>query len=336
MSSTPEVLNEPRVERFTVASTVAELIADSKQHPLIWVRDVVQEDGIHILHGAEESFKTMLTLQLHESLTVGKPFLLREVKGGLRTGIAELEMKARPFGSRLGKFFSDPAPDIRVLPANLRRNVLSGPAPKDRIRYIVNWAKSEGLDFLSIDSAVKLFPSGCDLSRPDVASEVFNQLQQLPTTWIIAHDRKQLPGPFGSQSGNAEIVGSGRFAQDPDVVHQLIRPDGRAPMVQFHWGKMRDGEKLDPMPLFFDRADFRLYPLHPYLHLLSSPSTGRELISQAHPRFGWKERTAREHLSTLAKVVDSSGVPCVREITTSKHETRYELVSVPVALLESP
>ena len=104
MSSTPEVLNEPRVERFTVASTVAELIASSKQHPLIWmVRDVVQEDGIHILHGAEESFKTMLTLQLHESLTVGKPFLLREVKGGLRTGIAELEMKARPFGSRLGK-----------------------------------------------------------------------------------------------------------------------------------------------------------------------------------------------------------------------------------------
>ena len=220
MSSTPEVLNEPRVERFTVASTVAELIASSKQHPLIWmVRDVVQEDGIHILHGAEESFKTMLTLQLHESLTVGKPFLLREVKGGLRTGIAELEMKARPFGSRLAKFFSDPAPDIRVLPANLRRNVLSGPAPKDRIRYIVNWAKSEGLDFLSIDSAVKLFPSGCDLSRPDVASEVFNQLQQLPTTWIIAHDRKQLAGPFGSQSGNAEIVGSGRFAQDPDVVH---------------------------------------------------------------------------------------------------------------------
>jgi len=145
--------------------TVAELIANSKQNPLIWmIPDVVQEDGIHILHGAEESFKTMLTLQLHEALTVGKPFLLREVKGSLRTGIAELEMKARPFGSRLGKFFPGQAPDIHVLPEKLRRNVLSGPAPKDRIRFIANWAKNEGLDFLSIDSAVKLFPSGLRLT----------------------------------------------------------------------------------------------------------------------------------------------------------------------------
>ena len=44
--------------------TVAELIAHSKQYPLIWmVPDVVQEDGMHILHGAEESFKTMVTPQ---------------------------------------------------------------------------------------------------------------------------------------------------------------------------------------------------------------------------------------------------------------------------------
>ena len=246
-------------------------------------------------------------------------------------------MKARSFGTRLAKMFSGQVPDIHVLPANIRREVLTGRAPKDRIKAIANWAKNEGLDFLSIDSAVKLFPSGCDLSKPDVASEVFNQLQQLPTTWIIAHDRKQLAGPFGGQSaGNAEIVGSGRFAQDPDVVHQLIRPDRRAPRVEFHWGKMRDGEKFDPLPLFFDRVDFRLYPLHPLLHLLGTAMTGRGLISEAHPRFGWKERTAQKYLSTLTEVVDSNGVPCVRETTTSKHETRYELVGVPAALVESP
>ncbi len=59
-------------------SCVSELIAQSRRNPLRWlVPDVVQEDGNHILHGAEESFKTMLTLQLHECLEVGGLFLTR-------------------------------------------------------------------------------------------------------------------------------------------------------------------------------------------------------------------------------------------------------------------
>ena len=85
----------------------------------------------------------------------------------------------------------------------------------------------------------------------------------LTTAWIIAHNRKPQPG-IADKAGNAEIVGSGRFAQDPDVIHQMVRPDKRAPLAVFHWGKMRDGEKCDPIPLYFDRADYRLYPLHPY------------------------------------------------------------------------
>lgn len=44
---------------------MAELIEHAKCNPLRWiVPGVVQEDRIHILHGAEESFKTMLTVQL--------------------------------------------------------------------------------------------------------------------------------------------------------------------------------------------------------------------------------------------------------------------------------
>ncbi len=53
-------------------STVSELIEQAKHNPLKWiVPDVVLEDGVHVLHGAEESFKTILTLQLHEALTLG-------------------------------------------------------------------------------------------------------------------------------------------------------------------------------------------------------------------------------------------------------------------------
>jgi hypothetical protein len=284
MSAKPIIVSQP-------GSTVADLINQAKQNPITWlVPDIVLEDGVHVLHGAEESFKTMFTLQLHEVLTVGGQFLLREVVGGLRTGIAELEMKNRLFGHRLGKFFPNGAPDIRVLPDPLRRKVLSGRTAKQRIEIIADWAEREELQFVSMDSAVKLFPSGCDPSSPDVASDVFNELQRLPTTWVIAHDRKPLPGLAG-KVGNAEIVGSGRFAQDPDVIHQMVRPDQRAPRVEFHWGKMRDGEKFDPLPLYFDRVDYRLYSLHPFLHLLEQrPMLGTELVTEAERRYWWKER----------------------------------------------
>ena len=210
---------------------------------------------------------------------------------------------------------------------------------------IADWAEREGLQFVSIDSAVKLFPPGYDLSKPDVASEVFSQLQRLLTVWIIAHDRKQLPG-IASRGGNAEIVGSGRFAQDPDVIHEMIRPDGRAPVALFSWGKMREGEKFNSIPLFFDRVDYRLYPLHPYLHLLADrPVLGSELIEQAERRYGWKERRARDYLTDepygnrtdpcvagLRQLVDANGKPCVVE-TTQGHNKQYRRIGEPLGLI---
>jgi hypothetical protein len=317
-------------------SSVTELIEQSRLHPMRWlVQDVVMEHGVHILHGPEESFKTMLTLQLHEALTLGGRFLMRSSVGGLKTGIAELEMKGRLFGHRLQNFFPHDAPDIRILPATQRQLVLSGRTPKQRIEAIANWAEAESLDFVSIDSAVKLFPPGCDLSRADLASEVFSQLQRLPTVWIIAHDRKPQLG-ITATGGNAEIVGSGRFAQDPDVIHEMARQDRRAPVAVFSWGKMREGEKSDSTPLYFDRTNFRLYPLHPYLHLLSNtPVLGTNLIAEAERRYAWKERRAREHLGTLSHVVDSSGRRCAEE-SMEGHNKQYTLNGTPAGLVDIP
>ncbi len=314
------------------SSTVSALIEYAKRNPLRWlVPDIVVEEGVHVLHGPEETYKTMLTAQLHETLSVGGKFLLREARGGIRTGIVELEMKGRQFGQRLAKQFSNGAPDIAVLPDGLRQNVLSSRSPKERIKVIADWAEAEGLEFVSIDSVVKLFPSGCDLNGPAVASDVFGQLQRLPAVWIIAHDRKPQPGIEG-KIGNAEIVGSGRFAQDPDVIHQMVRPDRRAPVCEFHWGKMRDGEKYDPIPLYFDRVDYRLYPLHPYLHLLErQPMLGTELLAEAERRYGWKERQARQYLAELTTLRDSQGGPCVTERQVG-HNKRYELTAPAVTL----
>ena len=196
---------------------------------------------------------------------------------------------------------------------------------------IADWADAEGLEFLSIDSAVKLFPPGCDLNKADLASDVFNQLQRLTTVWVIAHDRKPPPG-ISAKTGNAEIVGSGRFAQDPDVIHHMERPDRRAPLAVFHWGKMREGEKCDSIPLYFDRVDYRLFPLHPYLHLLErQPMLGTALIAEAERRYGWKERRAREHLATLDKLVGAEGAPCVTG-TMQGHNKLFKLTAEPASL----
>jgi len=313
-------------------STISGLIEYAKCNPLKWiVPDMVVEEGVHVLHGHEETYKTMLTLQLHEALSSGGRFLLRDVKGGLLTGIAELEMKNRQFGHRLAKFFSTDPPDIKVLPDSLRQKVLAERTAKGRIKLIADWAEAEGLQFVSVDSVVKLFPPGCDLNSADIASDVFSQLQRMPTVWIIAHDRKPQPGIRGT-AGNAEIVGSGRFAQDPDVIHQMERPDRRAPLAVFHWGKMRDGEKRDSIPIYFDRVDYRLHPLHPYLHLLERrPMLGTELLVEAERRYEWKERWAREYLTSLRRLVDALGQSCVEE-TLEGHSKRYELTAPVVAL----
>lgn len=293
-------------------STVAALIEQSRKNPVHWIiPGVLLEGGVHVLHGREETFKTMLTLQMHETLAMGGTFLTQAVVGGLHTGIVELETKPNLFGHRLDKFFRGEVPPIEVLPEDLRRAVLNGRKAKDRIEIIGNWAEELDLAVVSIDSAVKLFPVNCDLSKPEQASEVFNQLQRLPTLWMLAHDRKGQAGDDRAV-GNDEIVGSGRFAQDPDVIHQMVRPDARAPKVTFNWGKVRDGEKRHPLDLWFDKTDFRLYPIHPYIHLLrGGPKTEAEIVAEAENRYGWKERRAREYIASLLKLRDEERSPAI-------------------------
>lgn len=318
----------PKVEAADSPGTVADLISWGEQHPIEWyVPDIILEEGVHVLHGLEESYKTMLMLQLHEALACGGEFLLRKVQGGLKTGIAELEMKSRPFSRRLKNFWPNNPPNIAVLPEGLRLKVLSGKQPVERVKVIADWAQNESLQFLSIDSLSKLFPPGHDISRQDLASEVFNQLQRLPTVLILAHNRKPSHDPKASANpGNAEIAGSGRMSQDPDAVFQMTRQDKRMPMAEFSWGKVREGDKSDPLPLYFDKVNFRLYPIHPFLHLL--PRTQTDLVIEAERRYGWKKRTVDEHVAKLKDLRQADGSCAVRE-EQAGHTKRLVLLGTP-------
>jgi hypothetical protein len=55
---------------------------------------------------------------------------------------------------------------------------------------------------------------------------------------------------------------------------------------------MREGLNPSPLELYFDTVDFRLHPVHPFLHLL--PTAEPQLIEEADRRFGWKERNSRK------------------------------------------
>jgi len=321
-------------------STVAELVAWGSQNPIEWyIPDIILEDGVHVLHGLEECFKTTLMLQMHEALTWGGEFLNRSVDGGLRTGIAELEMKQRPFARRLKNFWPQNQPEIELLPDKLRTSVLSGKHAKDRIGVIADWAGTKALDFVSIDSLSKLFPPGTDISRQDFASDVFSQIQKLPTTLILAHDRKPPhEAKPATQNSNAEIAGSGRMSQDPDAVFQMTRPDGRAPIVVFSWGKARECEKAEPITLYFDKKEFRLRPHHPFLGLL--PRTQPELIAEAEPRYGWKDRTANEYIAQLKQLRHEDGTRAIREEQVGHmkrlHYVNADAEQMPRAIQDKP
>lgn len=311
-------------------STVAELIKWGKEHPISWyVPDTIVEGGVHVLHGSEASFKTMFTLQLHEALALGGEFLLRKVDGGLKTGIAQLEMSPKLFSNRVANFWPEDAPHIEVLPGNLRLQVLKQKTPEGRISVIAEWARSKELQFVSVDSLAKLFPPGCDVNRQDLASEIFSQAQNnLPTLFLLAHDRKLGHEAKGVQPiGNAEIVGSGRMAQDPDMVFQMVRQDKRLCNVDFSWGKVREGAAPEPLPLYFDMVDFRLYPINPLLHLL--PRLQTELIAETKSRYGRQERTAKEYLAELKDLQLADGSPAVHE-EPAGHTKMITLVGNPI------
>jgi hypothetical protein len=317
--------------------TLADLAEQAEQQPLTWlVPSTIVEGGTHIFHGKEESFKTMLVMQMLEVLNIGGQFLDWDLPGGVRVGFAELEMTEKIFRQR-ARSFMKPAKkkaNILVLSADQRRKVLDGKSAEARVRLLVDWVRENGLDVLAVDSLAKLFPPDANIGSQPAVSDVFNQLQKLGCAVIlIAHPRKSSQGqPGAGTADNDEIAGSGRFAQDPDIVLKVHRPDKRAPKSVLSWGKNRLDFKPDDLEMFFDAVAFRLYPRHPFLHLL--PASREQLIEQGQARFGWKQRRVDEEIAEMKALKDCEGNSVVEEVLQerraifrrSSHVSRQELV----------
>jgi hypothetical protein len=314
-----------------VGVPISERISLAVAHPLQWrIPGTLLDGGVHLLHGREECFKTTLTLQMLETLSLGGKFLGYELTAGLRVGLAELEMSEKIFNAKLAAFSGarkdGQIAEILTLNETVRLEILRAKTAQQRIEPLAKFSKLNRLDVLAIDSAAKLFPPTSDSSSQTAASDVFNHLQSAgAAVWLIAHDRKSIAGLEKSR-GNQEIAGSGRFAQDPDLVLECVRPDQRSPEAFFSWGKVRIGFKQDDIAIYFDAVEQRLFPFHPFLHLL--PATREELIHEAANRFQWKRSSTDGWIKLMEPMV-------IR--TTRGHEAHFDLdpTKDPKELLET-
>jgi len=277
-----------------------------KSPPQAIIEGLLNAGDILLLHGTEESFKSVSVVQCAEAIAMGTPFLRRwPVCGQRRVGIIETEMHAVMMGQRLSKMFPDGnAPEhVFFMSEDLlrrwRREDLAG-----KFRVIEDWVRQEDIQVLMIDTANDFFRGLDSPSEERVVGEFFDRLRALSLEGriLVRHDRKRREIDDSSHS-NEMIRGSSEWKEDPEAIIQLKRTDKRTHEVQMEVGKLRYGVKPEPCKLWFDAGVFRLVPLPPIIALLEDgPKTRQQLVSEGE-RFGLSERAVDAQLDENQEVL---------------------------------
>lgn len=130
---------------------------------------------VMLLHGYEESYKSVFILQMAESLATGNPFLdAFPVSKPRVVGVVETENDLRMLGQRLGKMF--PLGQGPAVPENLTfldndslKVFRNQSGVKGKTDYIAQWVKDHGIEILMIDTVNDFFRGG-DVRRQKRAS----------------------------------------------------------------------------------------------------------------------------------------------------------------------
>jgi hypothetical protein len=290
-----------------------------KQPPQPIIKGLMNTGDIVLLHGTEESFKSVFVVQCAEAIATGRPFLRSwPVCGSRRVGIIETEMHPAGMGERLTKMFpDDQAPEHiyfmgETLLKQWRREDMKG-----KFRIIEDWTCDEDIQALMIDTANDFFRGQDNASEERDVGEFFDLLRglHLEGRILVRHDRKRREIDDSSHS-NERIRGSAEWKEDPETILYLKRIDKRTNEVQMEVGKLRYGMKPEPSKLWFDAGCFRLTPLPPVIAVLESGlKTRQEIVSECE-RFGLKERAVDEQIRTFGG--------CFK-MGQSGHEKTYEI-----------
>jgi AAA domain len=290
----PQRLNR---ETWTVSDLIG-LAKTSPPKPII--EGLLNEGDILLLHGTEESFKSVMIVQCAESIAMGTRFLRKwPVRGQRRVGVIETEMHEVMMGERLTRMFSGTNHPEHMyfmseeLLIKWRRQDLDG-----KFQLIKEWVKQEDIEVLIIDTANDFFRGLDSPSEERVVGKFFDELRrlQLKGRIIVRHDRKRREVDDSSHS-NELIRGSSEWKEDPEAIIHLKRIDKRTNEVQFEVGKLRYGVKPEPCNLWFDARCFRLVPLPPVIAVLEAGVKTREELLTECKQFGLAERSIDAQIS---------------------------------------
>ena len=302
-----------------------ELIQLSKNNPPAPIIDGLLAEGeILLIHGEEESFKSVLAVQLAESVASGKP-LLRTWNAPVphKVGIVETEIHEQRLGDRLKRMFpgEDPPDGLVFLSDKATKALKRGKTLEAKLEFLRQWVREQDLDALVLDTANDFFRGNDSPNDETAAGEFFDRLRDLGITCVVVrhdHKPKGIPSQPGSpENPNNKIRGSAEWKEDPETILYLDRIDRRTHEVRFEVGKLRYGRKPDPMTLWFDMKTFRLVPLPPPIAVLEDrPKSRQSIVDECKERFGLGHTRTSEMLEELK--------PFLNE-TQASHSKVFEL-----------
>jgi hypothetical protein len=280
-----------------------DLIRLSSTHPPQPIIEGLWNVGdVLVIHGPEESFKSVFVIQLGESIATRTPFLRNWSVPVARTiGVIETEIHESQLGVRLAKMFPSTMPPdgMRFLGANGMKAWRRMLTFLQKFEYIQQWIMQEAIEVLLIDTANDFFRQNNNPSDETIVGGFFDRIRNLEirASALVRHDRKKRPDIDDSGDSNESIRGSAEWKEDPELIISLKRKDRRTNQVDFEVGKFRYGSKPDHLSLWFDATSMRLIPLNPVIAVLETgPLARQEILAQCRTRFCLGDRKVDELL----------------------------------------
>jgi hypothetical protein len=299
-------VNRDEVVQHSVANRKIEnwdaegLIRYARENPPVPIIEGLLNVGdVMVLHGTEESFKSVLILQMAESIASSTTLLRTwRVPKPFKVGVIETELHQVMLGDRLGKMFlAGGAPNNLSFLGDeslreWRRQKMAG-----KFGMIQEWINENGIQVLLIDTANDFFRGDDNPDDERSVGAFFDHLRNLKvdSRILVRHDRKENVEDRQIANTNERIRGSAEWKEDPETIIHVRRTDRRTHEVSFEVGKLRYGRKPEPMDLHFDAGCFRLTPLPPVIAILEGGRhTRRQILMECQERFNLGERKADE------------------------------------------
>lgn len=310
-----------KLTRTSQPAGIAELIRAAKENPpKPIIEGLLNEHEIAGLHGPPESFKTILCLQLAESLATGQPLLdMWPVPEPKTVYFFETEMSTSALGKRLATMFQGRSiPDrVRFASEEQLRQFKRAANLAAKFPLLKQWIAEAAADVVIIDTCNPFFRGRESPNDETTAGAFFDELEAVgaPTKFFVRHNHKPRMEDIGM--GASRIRGSGQFADVPDLLLELRREDKRTNEAKLDITKFRHGTKPEELTVWFDTGSLRLIALPPVVHLLrDGPLSRSQLLDRLQTRFGIAQRNGDDRISEVRGAL--------RE-TQRAHEKVYEL-----------